>query len=75
MFHAKDGLCFERIEDEAGTGDVRVFKQDSIDVLIPSNTWESIVAAMSAPGEQAAIQAAKALHRGIGFLSQERASS
>lgn len=68
VFHAKDGLCFARLE----SGDVRVSKRQSsasdapliLDETIPADVWASVMASMSAAGEAATIDKAKELHKG-----------
>lgn len=57
-FHYRDGLYFERIPE---TGAVVVeLNGNRLEVDGPS--WPSVIAAMSAAGEQANIEAAKEFH-------------
>jgi hypothetical protein len=65
MFHAKNGLCFERIKTlqspEGGTyGSVRIAKVSGPDIsdglgetlaILEPNEWASVCASMSAIGE------------------------
>lgn len=67
FFHVKNGLCFERLSD----GAVRIFKQEShiLEVVweerIDADSWASVVASVSAYGENSAsFQAAEMLHQG-----------
>lgn len=59
MFHVQDGLYFGRLPN----GDVRIVKtgdnidpgfhaQKILDVIIPGNIWASVIASMSAGGEE-----------------------
>lgn len=59
-FHAKDGWYFRRCED----GSVTIWAaDDGAEVTLPPDTWESVVAAVSAEGGTSlTFAAAKALH-------------
>ena len=66
MYHARDGLYFDRLAD----GTVRCVKRDPtcgirpvIDINIDPATWVSVVAAVSKSGETSeTVQAAQELH-------------
>lgn len=59
MFHTQDGLYFGRLPN----GDVRIVKTDDnrdpestdtqkiLDMVIPGNSWASVIASVSAGGE------------------------
>ena len=49
MFHAKDGLYFERLPDNQ----VRIIKTDQeMDITLDANLWASVIASMSYYGEE-----------------------
>lgn len=51
MFHARDGLYFERQADVAVR--VRLEKEHGLafEVIVPADTWASVIATVSARGE------------------------
>jgi hypothetical protein len=67
MYHAKDGLCFER----RGDGSVRVFIGADVSVIMDPDTWASAVAAVSRFGEDAVRHETILTFHGIGPAATE----
>lgn len=60
-FHARGGWCFKRGED----GTVTIWPGEGEEITFDADTWASIVASVSAPGEAyETFAAAKLLHAG-----------
>lgn len=60
MFHSKNGLFFERLQDGSvhiiRTYDARDVRPDNVvlDIILPENEWASVVCSVSADGENSA---------------------